>query len=190
MTGSSFNSHSLKQNLVILNVKKNKGAYTMENQTEQAAEQKKTDIEFMKQALGLAKLASKNGNEPFGALLVKGDQVVLTGENQIHTESDPTFHAELGLIREFCSTQKITDLAEYTLYTSCEPCCMCTGAMVWSNLGRMVYSLSHDELAEIAGFNIMIGSEEIFAKSPNRPEVVKGILQEEAVPLYTNYFQK
>ena len=152
-------------------------------------EQEKLDTQFMKQALDLAKDAAKNGNEPFGALLVKDNKVVLTGENQIHTENDPTYHAELGIIRDFCSSQKISDLFEYTLYTSCEPCCMCAGAMVWSNLGRMVFSLSHDELAEIAGFNIMIGSEEIFAKSPNRPEVVKGVLKEEAVPVYVDYFQ-
>lgn len=152
-------------------------------------EQEKLDAKFMKQALELAKNATKHGNEPFGALLVKDNKVILAGENQIHTESDPTYHAELGIIRDFCSSRKITDLSEYTLYTSCEPCCMCAGAMVWSNLGRMVFSLSHDELAEIAGFNIMIGSEEIFAKSPNRPEVVKGVLNEEAVPVYVDYFQ-
>ncbi|WP_430602113.1 hypothetical protein IGJ02_002363 [Enterococcus sp. DIV0724b] len=153
-------------------------------------EQEKRDAKFMKQALELAKEAAKNGNEPFGALLVKDNKVVLVGENQIHTKSDPTFHAELGIIRDFCSSQKITDLSEYTLYTSCEPCCMCAGAMVWSCLGRMVYSLAHDELAEIAGFNIMIGSEEIFSKSPNRPEVATGVLKEEAVPVYVDYFQK
>lgn len=152
--------------------------------------QEQLDEKFMKQALELAKDAAKKGNEPFGALLVKDNKVVLTGENQIHTESDPTYHAELGIIRDFCSSKKISDLSEYTLYTSCEPCCMCAGAMVWSSLGRMVYSLGHDELAEIAGFNIMIGSEEIFEKSPNRPEVSKGVLKEDSVPVYVDYFQK
>ena len=155
-----------------------------------AINQEQLDDQFMKQALELAKDAAKHGNEPFGSVLVKKDKVVLTGENQIHTESDPTYHAELGIIRDFCTSQNITDLSEYTLYTSCEPCCMCAGAIVWSNLGRMVYSLGHDELAEIAGFNIMISSEEIFSKSPNRPEVIKGVLKEAAVPVYVNYFQK
>ncbi|MTD42364.1 nucleoside deaminase [Erwinia sp. CPCC 100877] len=146
------------------------------------------DQQFMKQALQLAETAAQKGNEPFGAVLVKEQQVVFTAENQIYTASDPTYHAELGMIRDFCASQKITDLSDYTLYTSCEPCCMCAGAMVWSQLGRMVFSLSHEELAEIAGFNIMIGSEEIFAKSPNQPEVTKGVLQKEAVPVYQKYF--
>ncbi|MHC5227214.1 nucleoside deaminase [Enterococcus sp. LJL99] len=151
--------------------------------------QQELDITFMKEALKLAEQAAAAGNEPFGALLVKNNQVVMTGVNRIHTESDPTYHAELGLIRKFCSEQKVSDLAEYTLYTSCEPCCMCSGAMVWSNLGRMVYSLSHETLADIAGFNIMIGSEEIFASSPNKPIVEKGLLAEEAVTIYEKYFK-
>ena len=151
--------------------------------------QKELDLFFMQEALKLAEKAAVEGNEPFGALLVKDNQVVMKGVNQIHTKSDPTYHAELGLIRKFCSEQKVTDLSEYTLYTSCEPCCMCSGAMVWCNLGRMVYSLSHDTLADIAGFNIMIGSQEIFESSPNQPVVEQGVLVEEAKVIYENYFK-
>lgn len=126
--------------------------------------QEQLDQVFIKQALNLAKKAAEKGNEPFGALLAKGDRIVANGQNQIHSQSDPTYHAELGLVRTFCTTEKIVNLSEYTLYTSCEPCCMCAGALVWSKVGRVVYSLSHDELAEIAGFNIMIGSDEVFEK--------------------------
>ncbi|WP_225550154.1 hypothetical protein [Enterococcus sp. S22(2020)] len=60
---------------------------------------------------------------------------------------------------------------------------------VWSRLGRMVYRLSHDELATIAGFNIMIGSEELFLKNPNRPQVVSGVFKEEAVQMYQDHFR-
>ncbi|CAB5670559.1 Uncharacterised protein [Providencia rettgeri] len=66
---------------------------------------------------------------------------------------------------------------------------MCSGAMVWSQSGRMVYCLSHDELAEIAGFNIMLCSGEIFAKSPFKPEVTHGVLKEKTMLIYTQYFQ-
>lgn len=147
------------------------------------------DLFFMEKALKLAEEAAQNGDEPFGALLVKNEQIVMSGLNQVHTQSDPTHHAELGLIRQFCSENKVFDLSEYTLYTSCEPCCMCAGAMVWSHLGRMVYSLSHEALADIAGFNIMIGSKEIFRSSPNSPIVKKEILAEQAIVIYENYFK-
>lgn len=144
---------------------------------------------FIQQTLELAEQAVRMGNEPFGAVLVKNNEVVATGMNHIHSEHDPTHHAELAIIREYCSNEKITDLSEYTMYTSCEPCCMCSGALVWSKLGKMVYSLSYTQLAEIAGSNIMLGSEEVFAKSPYRPVVEGGVLAEEAISIYKDYFK-
>lgn len=99
--------------------------------------------------------------------------------NQIHTHTDPTNHAELRLIKDFCRENKVTVLSD--LYTSCEPCCMCSDAMVWSRLGKMRYSVSHSELAEIAGSNIMIGSEEVFSKSPNFPDILPGLCKEEGI---------
>ena len=104
---------------------------------------------FMKKAIELSKLAVEHGNEPFGAVLVKDDQIVFTNENQIYTRHDPTFHGEAGLIREFCAQTAITDLHEYTLYSSCEPCFMCSGAMVWVKLGRLVYGASNIDLENI-----------------------------------------
>ncbi|QST00929.1 nucleoside deaminase [Pontibacillus sp. ALD_SL1] len=148
---------------------------------------KHTDEEFMKKAIEMAKQAREEGNEPFGAILVKGDEIAMIGENQINSLCDPTHHAEIGLIRKFCSEHNIFDLSEYTLYTSCEPCVMCSGGMVWANLGKVVYSVSHDQLAEIAGDNIMISCEEVFAKSPNQPEVAGNVLNEEGLKVFEGY---
>ena len=94
------------------------------------------DEVFMEKAIELSRLAVEHGNEPFGAVLVKDDEIVFTNENQIYTKHDTTFHAEAGLIREFCAKTGIVHLQEYTLYSSCEPCFMCSGAMVWVKLGR------------------------------------------------------
>ena len=90
----------------------------------------KNDKDFMALAISLSKSAVEHGNEPFGAVLVKDGEIVYTNENQIYTRHDPTFHAEAGLIRRFCEERGITDLSDYTLYSSCEPCFMCCGAMV------------------------------------------------------------
>lgn len=92
---------------------------------------------FTKQAIELSKMAVKHGNEPFGALLVKDGKVVCTNENQIYTKHDPTFHGEAGLIREFCAQTGINDLHEYTMYASCEPCFMCSGAWYGQNWGGL-----------------------------------------------------
>ena len=79
------------------------------------------DEQFMAEAIRLSKLAVEHGNEPFGAVLVKDGAIVFSNENQIYTRHDPTFHAELGLLRRFCGETGITDLSDYTLYSSCEP---------------------------------------------------------------------
>lgn len=151
------------------------------------ASRRQLDESFMRKAIELARQARQQGNEPFGAVLVRGEEIVATGANRIHTLSDPTYHAELGLIRQFCSEKQIFDLSEYTLYTSCEPCIMCSGAMVWSNLGRMVYSVSHDQLARIAGGNIMISSREVFERSPHHPELEEQVLNEEGLNVFEGY---
>ena len=105
------------------------------------------DEVFMQKAIELSRLAVAHGNEPFGAVL----EIVFTNENQIYTRHDPTFHGEAGLIREFCAQTGVTDLRDYTMYTSCEPCFMCSGAMVWVKLGRLVYGASNIELEAILG---------------------------------------
>lgn len=145
------------------------------------------DKEFMEIAIKMALKAREEGNEPFGAILVKNNEIVMYGENKINSNCDPTHHAEIGLIRTFCSENNVFDLSEYTLYTSCEPCVMCTGAMVWSNLGKIVYSVSHDQLAEIAGSNIMISSKEVIENSPNKPVLVEQVLNAEGLKVFEGY---
>ncbi|WP_391209685.1 nucleoside deaminase [Psychrobacillus sp. L4] len=147
----------------------------------------KKDEQFMEIAIKMALQARKDGNEPFGAILVKNNEIVMYGENKINSNCDPTHHAEIGLIRTYCSENNIFNLSEYTLYTSCEPCVMCTGAMVWSNLGKIVYSVSHDQLAKIAGSNIMISCKEVIEKSPNKPVVVEQVLNEEGLKVFEGY---
>ncbi len=120
------------------------------------------DERWMREAVALSRLAMEHGNEPFGALLVKDGQVVMTNENQIYSASDPTFHAELGLLRRFCAQTGITNLAEYTLYSSCEPCFMCCGAMVWTRLGRLVYGASDIDLCRLLGQEGSVCTEVVF----------------------------
>ena len=144
---------------------------------------------YIKKAIELSKAAVEHGNEPFGALLVDKDgEIVFTNENQIYTMHDPSFHAEMGLIRRFCAETGITDLKDYTLYSSCEPCFMCSGAMVWVNLGRLVFAASNRDLEEILGNEGCDCSEMVFANSFRRPEVTSGILREESLEVLRAYF--
>ena len=148
------------------------------------------DEVFMEKAIELSRLAVEHGNEPFGAVLVKDDEIVFTNENQIYTKHDPTFHAEAGLIREFCAKTGISNLQEYTLYSSCEPCFMCSGAMVWVKLGRLVYGASNIELENILGKEGCNCSKLVFDNSFWKPEVTEGVLRDESLEVLKGYFSK
>ena len=144
---------------------------------------------YMGKAIELSKSAVEHGNEPFGAVLVKDGKVVFTNENQIYTMHDPSFHGEAGLIRRFCAETGITDLREYTMYSSCEPCFMCSGAMVWVKLGRLVYAASNVDLEEILGKHGCNCSSIVFQHSFWKPEVTSGVLKNEALDVLRAYFE-
>ena len=143
---------------------------------------------FMEKAVELSIKAVENGNEPFGAVLVKDDRIVYTNENQIYTRHDPTFHAEMGLIRRFVEETGITDLKDYTLYSSCEPCFMCSGAMVWMNLGRLVFGAGNDDLERILGNDGISTTKAVFDNSFRKPEVKGGVLREKSIAVLKSYF--
>jgi len=149
-----------------------------------------SDQGFMQEAIRLSELAVEHGNEPFGAVLVKDGEIVFSNENQIYTASDPTFHAEAGLLRRFCAQTGITDLRAYTLYSSCEPCFMCCGAMVWTRLGRLVCGASDRDLCRILGEEGAECCRLVFEHSGWRPQVTSGVLREESLRVLTAYFSK
>lgn len=148
------------------------------------------DMYFMKEAVRLSELAVEHGNEPFGAVLVKDGEIAYSNENQIYTGTDPTFHAEAGLLRRFCAETHITDLRDYTLYSSCEPCFMCCGAMVWTKLGRLVYAASDIDLCNILGERGAECCKIIFENSNWKPQVTAGILRDESLRILTSYFSR
>ena len=148
----------------------------------------RTDEFFMKKAIELAVSAVVHGNEPFGAVLVKDNEIVYTNENQIYTATDPTFHAEAGLIRTFCNETHIVDLHEYTLYSNCEPCFMCCGAIIWTKLGRLVYGASDIDLCKFLGGNGSHCCQIVFENSSFKPEVTAGILRDESLQVLASYF--
>ncbi|MFE7042115.1 nucleoside deaminase [Streptomyces atratus] len=81
-------------------------------------------------------------------LVAPDGTIALEAENSVTTENDVTHHAETNLVHLASRTIPLDQLAKYTLYTSCEPCAMCTGAIFWAGIGRVVYALSETGLAE------------------------------------------
>ncbi len=106
----------------------------------------------MRQAIELAIDNVRRGGGPFGALVVKDGVVVATGTNQVTRLNDPTAHAEVVAIREACRVLGSFQLAGCDLYTSCEPCPMCLGAIYWARPSRVFFAATHDDAAA-AGFD-------------------------------------
>ena len=105
------------------------------------------DERHLRRALELAADARANGNPPFGSLLVGADGMVLAEErNSSLTDADITAHPELKLARWAARELALEAAAGTTMYTSCQPCNMCTGAIERSGLGRVVFALSADQL--------------------------------------------
>lgn len=110
-------------------------------------------IQFMKRAVELSKqgmLNDKGG--PFGCVIVKDNQIIAEGYNSVTSTNDPTAHAEVVAIRNACKNLNSYQLDDCIIYTSCEPCPMCLGAIYWARPQKVFYANTRTEAAEI-GFD-------------------------------------
>lgn len=110
------------------------------------------DVAFLRKAIAVSFESRKNGNTPFGAILSDSEGNILMGQpNMELTTHDCTMHAELGLVRAASQKYSKEFLWNCSLYTSCEPCAMCTGGIYWANVGRIVYAMTEKELLNLTG---------------------------------------
>ena len=112
-----------------------------------------SDEDFMRMAIDLAKAGVAEGvGGPFGAVVVKNGKVIGRGQNRVLADADPTAHAEVVAIRAACAHLDSFQLDGCTLYTSCEPCPMCLGAIYWARPARVVYACNRDDTSAV-GFD-------------------------------------
>ena len=105
----------------------------------------------MQRAIALAEQGMNyNAGGPFGAVIVKNGEVIAEGFNRVTSINDPTAHAEIVAIREACEKLNTFQLIGCTIYTSCEPCPMCLGAIYWARPDKVFYACSRFDAAEIA----------------------------------------
>jgi guanine deaminase len=108
---------------------------------------------FMREAIALSLENVRTGQGgPFAALVVRGGTVIAQGTNQVTASNDPTAHAEILAIRAACQRLRSFQLTDCELYTTCEPCPMCLGAIYWSRLARYFYGNTRSQAAAI-GFD-------------------------------------
>ena len=142
------------------------------------------DETLLRRAIAISISSVAHGNHPFGALLADGSEVVLEAENTVTTTGDVTGHAETNLVR-LAGRFSLLQLRSFTLYTSCEPCAMCSGAIYWAGIGRVVYALSEHDLLPLTGDHpdnptLSLPSREVFARGQRTVVVAGPALESEA----------
>jgi tRNA(Arg) A34 adenosine deaminase TadA len=105
--------------------------------------------ELMRKAIALSIENVANGGGPFGAVIAKDGRIVATGVNRVTANHDPTAHAEVSAIRAACEKLDTFDLSGCEIYTSCEPCPMCLGAIYWARLDKMYFANNKDDAKQI-----------------------------------------
>ena len=146
---------------------------------------------FLKQAIQLAaKGMESNDGGPFGAIIVDKDgKVVGQGNNKVTSTNDPTAHAEIVAIRDACKNLNTFQLDGCTLYTSCEPCPMCLGAIYWARPARIIFAASREDAAEI-GFDDDFIYKEIPLPIEDRQIPTEQLLRKEGVAVFNSWATK
>jgi guanine deaminase len=107
---------------------------------------------FLLESLAVAKESLENGGGPFGALVVKGNEIIARGNNLVSSTCDPTAHAEVVAIRRACETLEHFQLEDCVIYSSCEPCPMCLGAIYWARPKALYFAMDRAQAAQM-GFD-------------------------------------
>ena len=142
----------------------------------------------MRRCFALARAAQAKGNHPFGALLLVEGQIVMEAENSVTTDKDVTCHAELNLISRANRELGAELVQTSTLYTSTEPCAMCTGAAYWSGITEIVYGCPAEVLGDITGGDFVVDCADLLSKGKRHSRVLGPILEAEAKKIHQDYW--
>lgn len=148
-----------------------------------------TKEELMRRAIELSIKSVQNGGGPFGAVIAKDGKIVAEGNNRVTLDNDPTAHAEVSTIRKACKQLNTYDLSGYEIYTSCEPCPMCLGAIYWAHLDKIYYGNNREDAAKI-GFDDDFIYKEISLSPYRRQKPSEILLRDEAIKAFEEWQKK
>lgn len=147
-------------------------------------------VKHVDRAIELSKFGVESGNYPFGSLLVLDGLTVEETWNTTATDHDATKHAELSLVSKVTRKLSAEQLQRSILYTSCEPCPMCTGAIYWAGIPTIVYACPTQVLSEISGDPFVLPCREIYQQGGVTKSVVGPILEEKAAKVLRDFWNK
>ena len=143
---------------------------------------------YMKRAIQLAVDNVRNGGGPFGAVIVKDGRIVAEGVNRVTSQHDPTAHAEVQAIREACRKMETFDLTGCEIYSSCEPCPMCLGAIYWAHLSHLYFAGTKIDAAR-AGFDDAFIYEELPLDIQHRQLPTETMMHNEALQPFDEWMK-
>lgn len=143
----------------------------------------------MKTAIDLSVKNVAEGGGPFGAVIAKDGKIVATGVNRVTADHDPTAHAEVSAIRAAAKALGTFDLSGCEIYTSCEPCPMCLGAIYWAHLDRMYYGNTKTDAAK-AGFDDAFIYKELDLDPQKRSLRSEMMMHDEALQAFDDWMKK
>lgn len=145
--------------------------------------------ELMRRAIAVSENSVRNGGGPFGAVIASKDgEIIAEASNSVTIDHDPTAHAEVNCIRKATAKLGTFDLAGYDIYTSCEPCPMCLGAIYWAHLDKIYYANDRKDAAAI-GFDDDFIYQELEQKNEDRHKKMELLLPEEAKKAFEMWAQ-
>lgn len=148
-----------------------------------------TKEELMRKAIELSMENVKNNGGPFGAVIAKDGEIIAIGKNRVTDSCDPTAHAEVSAIREAAKKLNTFDLSGYEIYSSCEPCPMCLGAIYWARLDKLYFANTKTDAKNI-GFDDSFIYEEIELSPDKRRLPSEELLREEAIKTFEYWMEK
>ncbi|MFT3935766.1 MAG: nucleoside deaminase [Chitinophagaceae bacterium] len=148
------------------------------------------EIKFMEEAIRLAREGMQNNaGGPFGCVIVKDDVIIGRGWNRVIADKDPTAHAEVTAIRDACKNLQDFQLEGCEVYTSCEPCPMCMGAIYWARPSKVYFAASRYDAAA-AGFDDSMIYQELLALPAERKIAMTCIIADRSANLFKEWVNK
>ena len=148
-----------------------------------------TNDELMREAIRLSMENIANGGGPFGAVIARGGEIIATGVNRVTASNDPTAHAEVSAIRRAAQQLGTFNLAGCEIFTSCEPCPMCLGAIYWARLDRVYYANTKAD-AKAAGFDDSFIYDELALPRDRRKLPSVPMMRNEAIKVFEEWVRK
>ena len=145
--------------------------------------------EFMRRAIQLSLESVKHGGGPFGAVIVKEGKIIAEAANRVTLDNDPTAHAEVNAIRQAARSLGRFDLSGCDIYTSCEPCPMCLGAIYWAHLDHIYYGCNRRVAAD-AGFDDEFIYQELSLAPAERQKMMEVLLPDESLAAFRMWKEK